>query len=175
MMHDKHIPIGRFAGEDELRRKRQELKRKLIEHKQHPFSIADVSVVMPSGKLAYGPPPTEYKAYKDIEYALRLVIESKLDFVTVAVHDYYVQFCLSGNQLLLFEAVSELYIADMGDKDEKFKQLGFVRDRNGGSGNYEKHIPLSTVSTTLIAKEIEAIFTTMYNMPFVDYEITEGK
>lgn len=160
------VPAGMFASDDdELRRKREDLKRKLL--------AVDKIVI---GPVAYGCPPTDFTKYKDIEYGLKLLINKMLGFMIVSVGDYFVQFCLWDDNHLTFEAVSNMYQPGIGNKDLEFKQLGFSINRHGAcEENYTKCVSLMGESSIgPIITEIKIIFERIYNRPFVDYEITEG-
>lgn len=106
--------------------------------------------------------------YPDIKEALQSLVNSN-GFIIVSIGDYYVQFA---NDLtkreLYFEAVSNVFIPSIGNKDKEFKQLGLSIDPNT---NYFKYISHGDFSVNEIVEEIKTVFEKIYHINLSSYKI----
>lgn len=114
----------------------------------------------------------EKKPYPELEEKLEQLANST-GFIIVASGDYYVQFINNlHDKELYIEAVSEYYLPQVGNKDEAFKPLGYVRESDT---NYYKRLPHALFSPSKMVEELQSIFDGIYKVPFalhkVDYYV----
>lgn len=117
--------------------------------------------------------------FKEIEENLKLLINSKIDFLVISKDDFYVQFSPPyydnfGNQLcqnLTMEAVSEDYKNEVKGKSSLFKSIGFKKIPGG---NYSKEFPLNFDSIPSLVRLTEKIFTEIFQVDLEGYELDNG-
>jgi hypothetical protein len=171
------ISKGKFAGDEELILKREELKNKLLSKDKDGFSVNEFGEIMRQNATA---------EYTDIKYVIKKILKKHAHWGIISINNYYVQFMLPGssdterlknrNQQLYLEAVSDMYLPELGNKDYEFKKLGFTINRGVPvEENYHKCFSLSEYSIDQIIQEIVIIFETIYNVKIDSYEIEEGE
>lgn len=106
--------------------------------------------------------------YLDIKETLQRLIKTN-GFSIISIGDFYVQFSNNlSEQQLHFEAVSNVFLPSVGNKDREFNQHSFTRDNDS---NYYKFISHTDFSADQTVQEIKTIFETIYHINFVSYKI----
>lgn len=104
--------------------------------------------------------------YEDIRENLVRLIDHNGSLI-ISIGDFYVQFDKTDNKLL-FEAVSDNFIPEIGGKDDEFNSLNFIKEENH---NYSKFLKNSEINVEQLLSEIEEIFENIYKVPLVNYSI----